>query len=198
MLCVCLGVRPNCRNSMDRFLSKPCLSFSNRCSRVARADKGKPIERWGRKASGLRTQIHDSGVASDETSGTSANDQGALSDVGLRLYHGFFVPGDYVSSLLSAHAPRVAQFLGLDAVGHGSVLSGLISGVVWLGAIVLIVAAGKLVRDLDRTLTAAIGRVYQELRRIEGVVDEAAAHCLSIPLAQAAGATGENASLRAG
>jgi DNA-binding MarR family transcriptional regulator len=103
-------------------------------------------------------------------SGTSANDQGALSDVGLRLYHGFFVPGDYVSSLLSAHAPRVAQFLGLDAVGHGSVLLGLISGVVWLGAIVLIVAAGKLVRDLDRTLTAATGRLYQELRRIEGVV----------------------------
>ena len=70
----------------------------------------------------------------------SANVQSALIDAGLWLYHGFFVPGDYVSSILSTHAPRVGQFLGLGAVSHGSVLSGIISGVVWLGAIALICA----------------------------------------------------------
>jgi len=32
------------------------------CSTVG-ADKGKPIERWGRKASGLQTHVYDSGVA---------------------------------------------------------------------------------------------------------------------------------------
>ena len=84
----------------------------------------------------------------------SANVQSALIDAGLWLYHGFFVPGDYVSSILSTHAPRVGQILGLGAVGHGSVLSGIISGVVWLGAIALIVAACKVVHRLDRALTA--------------------------------------------
>ena len=29
-------------------------------------DKGKPVERWGRKTSGLRIRIYDSGVAKDE------------------------------------------------------------------------------------------------------------------------------------
>ena len=111
------------------------------------------VERWG----GLMSDI-------------SANGQSALIDFGLWLYHGFFVPGDHVLSILSTHAPRVAQFLGLDAVGHGSVLSGLISGVVWLGAIVLIVVASKLVRDLDRALTAFIGRLYQGLRRTGRIV----------------------------
>jgi hypothetical protein len=102
------------------------------------------------------------------TSDTSASAQSAVTDFGLWLYHGFFVPGDYVSSILSTHAPRVAQFLG--PVGHGSVLSGLISAVVWLGAIALIVAAWKLVRDIDRALTAFIGRLYQELRRSGRIV----------------------------
>jgi hypothetical protein len=104
------------------------------------------------------------------TSDMSANGQSALTDFALWLYHGFFVPGDYVSSILSTHAPRVAQFLGLGAVGHGSVVSGLISAVVWLGAIALIVAAWKLVRDIDRALTAFIGRLYQELRRSGRIV----------------------------
>ncbi len=100
----------------------------------------------------------------------SANGQNALIDVGLWLYHGFFVPGDHVLSILSTHAPRLAQFLGLDAVGHGSVLSGLISGVVWLGAAAFIVVACKLVRDLDRALTAFIGRLYRGLLRTGRVV----------------------------
>ena len=45
--------------------SCPRLSSAAGCSTVARADKGKPTERWGRKASGLRTQVYDGGVASD-------------------------------------------------------------------------------------------------------------------------------------
>src|SRR5262245_8926769 len=156
--------------SIDCILSKRCLSFGYRCSTFARADKGKPIERWGRKASGLRTHRSMTAGSPVIESSTSATDHNALSDVGFRLYDAFLVPGDYVSSLLSAHAPRVAQFLGFDSVVHGSVLSGVISAVVWLGAIVLIVAVGKLVRDLDRTLTAAMARLCYELRRIAGNV----------------------------
>ena len=111
------------------------------------------VERWG-------------GLMSD----MSANGQSALIDLGLWLYHGFFVPGDHVLSILSTHAPRVAQFLGLGAVGHGSVLSGLISGVVWLGATAFIVVACKLVRDLDRALTAYIGRLHEGLLRTGRIV----------------------------
>lgn len=100
----------------------------------------------------------------------SANVQSALIDAGLWLYHGFFVPGDYVSSILSTHAPRVGQILGLGAVGHGSVLSGIISGVVWLGAIALIVAACKVVHRLDRALTAYIVCLYEGLQRTGRIV----------------------------
>ncbi|HEY4644652.1 MAG TPA: MarR family winged helix-turn-helix transcriptional regulator [Steroidobacteraceae bacterium] len=99
-----------------------------------------------------------------------ASVQSALIDVALWLYHGFFVPGDYVSTVLSTHAPRVAQFLGLGAAGQGSVLSGIISAVVWLGAIVLFVVACKLVRDFDRAVTAFIERLYQGLQQTGRVV----------------------------
>jgi DNA-binding MarR family transcriptional regulator len=106
-------------------------------------------------------------VAEDAVSG---NVQSALISAGLWLYHGFFVPGEYVSSILSTHAPRVEQFLGLGALGYGSVLSGIISGVVWLGAIALIVAACKVVRKLDRALTAYIVRLYEGLQRTGRIV----------------------------
>ncbi|MGH8177534.1 MAG: hypothetical protein ACREV5_14840 [Steroidobacter sp.] len=89
----------------------------------------------------------------------SAEVQSALMDVAIWLYHGFFAPGD-----------RVGEFLALAAAGHGSVLSGLISAVVWLGAIILIVVVCKLIRDLDRALTAFVVRLYEELQRARRVV----------------------------
>ncbi|MGH8187380.1 MAG: hypothetical protein ACREUC_12535 [Steroidobacteraceae bacterium] len=101
---------------------------------------------------------------------TSADVQSALIDVALWLYDGFFVPGDHLLSLLSTHAPRVAKFLALGAAGHGSVLSGLISGVVWLGAIILIVVVCKLIRDVDRALAAFVASLYEGLRRTGRVV----------------------------
>jgi hypothetical protein len=41
--------------ALFRVLSNPSLSSVPACSTVIRADKGKLTERWGRKASGLRT-----------------------------------------------------------------------------------------------------------------------------------------------
>ena len=90
----------------------------------------------------------------------SADVQSALIDVALWLYHGFFVPGDHLLSLLSTNV----------AVGHASVLSGLISGVMWLGAIVLIVVVFKLIRALDRALTAFVRSLYEGLQRTGRVV----------------------------
>jgi DNA-binding MarR family transcriptional regulator len=99
-----------------------------------------------------------------------ADIQSASIDLALWLYHGFFIPGDYVLSLLNAHVPRVAQFLALDAADEGNMLRGLISALVWLLAIVLIAVAWKLVRDLDRALTAFVARLYEESQRTLRVV----------------------------
>ena len=83
----------------------------------------------------------------------SAELQSTLLEIALRLYRGFFLPGDQLSS-----------------VSPGSVQSGLISAVVWLGAIVLIVVMYRFVRDLDQALTAFIVRLYEEFRRAGRVV----------------------------
>src|ERR687896_32439 len=90
----------------------------------------------------------------------SADIQSALIDVALWLYHAFFVPGDQLLS----------KFPELDVAGHGRVASGLLSMVVWLGAIVLIVRVCRLVRDLDRALTALVLRLYEELQRAWRIV----------------------------
>jgi DNA-binding MarR family transcriptional regulator len=82
----------------------------------------------------------------------SAELQGALFDIALWLYHGFFVPGDQLSS------------------SPGSVQSGLISTAVWLGAMLAIIVICRSIRDLDQALTALIVRLYDESRRALRVV----------------------------
>lgn len=90
----------------------------------------------------------------------SADIQSALIDAALWLYHAFFAPGD--------------QFLGrfpeLDVAGHGRVVAGLISAAAWLGAIVLILGVVRLIRDVDRALTAFVARLREELLRAWRVV----------------------------
>ena len=83
----------------------------------------------------------------------SADLQQALIDIGLWLYRGFFLPGDQLAS-----------------VSPGGVQSGLISAVVWIGAIVSIVVIFRFIRDVDRALTAFIARAYEESRRAVRVV----------------------------
>lgn len=100
----------------------------------------------------------------------SADIQSALMDATHWLYHGFFVPGDRLLSFLGTYAPGVAKFLALDDAHHGGVLSGFISAVIWLGAIILIAVLYELIRELDRVLTAFVIRLYQELRRLLRVV----------------------------
>jgi DNA-binding MarR family transcriptional regulator len=85
----------------------------------------------------------------------SADIQSALIDAALWLYRAFFLPGERF----------LAKFPELDVAGHGAVVSGFISFAAWLGALVLIVAIYRFVRDLDRALTAFIRRLYEELLR---------------------------------
>jgi DNA-binding MarR family transcriptional regulator len=90
----------------------------------------------------------------------SADLQSALLDIVLWLYRGFFLPGDQLLS----------QLPGLHFAGHDRVVSGLVSALLWLAAIALLIAVWRLIRDLDRTLTAFIVRLYEELRRAAGVI----------------------------
>lgn len=83
-----------------------------------------------------------------------------LSDLGLWLYHGFFLPGDYVLASLRANAPGVAEWLEVSPVFHGSAQSALVSAAIWTGGIVLVVAMVKLIRDVDRALTAHVAGLY--------------------------------------
>lgn len=106
------------------------------------------------------------GVISD----VGATVQSALIDVGIWLYHGFFMPGDHLLSLVSTHSPRVAKFLALDSPDQGGALSGLISAVIWLAAIIFIAAICKLVRDLDRALAAFVSHLFEGSQRMGRVV----------------------------
>ena len=90
--------------------------------------------------------------------------QSALIDVLLWLYQAFFLPGERF----------LAKFPELDVAGHGRVVSGVLSTAVWTGAgtaamaevpIVLIVTLYRLIRDLDRALTAFVLRLREELQR---------------------------------
>lgn len=81
--------------------------------------------------------------------------QSALIDVVLWLYQAFFLPGERF----------LAKFPELDVAAHGRVVSGVLSTAVWIGAIVLIVTLYRLIRDLDRALTAFVLRLREELQR---------------------------------
>jgi DNA-binding MarR family transcriptional regulator len=90
----------------------------------------------------------------------NADIESTLIDIALWLYHAFSVPGDQFLS----------KFPELDVAGHGRVVSGLLSAAAWLGAILLIVALYRLIRDLDRTLTAFVRSLYEGLQRAWRVV----------------------------
>ena len=109
-------------------------------------------------------------VQSGHASDWSAVAQNALIDAGLWLHHGFCAPGDHLLATLNTHAPRVAQLVGIDAAGSGSVLSGCVSTVVWLCAIVLIAITWKLLRDIYWTVTAFARRLSEGVQRTGRVV----------------------------
>jgi DNA-binding MarR family transcriptional regulator len=86
--------------------------------------------------------------------------QNALIDFVLWLYQAFFAPGDRF----------LAKFPELDVAGHGRAVSALLSAAVWIGAIILIVTLYRLIRDLDRALTASVVRLREESQRAWRVV----------------------------
>ena len=104
-------------------------------------------------------------MESEQAGFLSADVQSALIDAGLRLYHGFCVPGDFLIATLSTDAPRVAETLSIEGAASGGMLSGFVSALVWLLAIVLIVLIWRLVWDIYFTVMAFARRLHEEMRR---------------------------------
>jgi hypothetical protein len=104
-------------------------------------------------------------VESEPTGFLSEDVQSTLIDAGLRLYHGFCVPGDHVIATLSIEAPWVAELLSIDGAAPSGMLSGFVSALVWLLAIVLIILTWRLIRDIYYTAMAFARRLHEELRR---------------------------------
>lgn len=92
-----------------------------------------------------------------------------LHDAGLWLFRMYFLPGDWVLSVLIVEAPSVARFLGLSAADHGGVLSGFLSGILWLGALIVLGTAYTFVREVDRAATARLAESYREACRLTRV-----------------------------
>jgi hypothetical protein len=101
-------------------------------------------------------------VESERASFLSADVQSALIDAGLRLYRAFCAPGDYLLATLSAHAPRAAELLAIDAAPDGGWLSGFLSALLWLVAIALL---WWLIRDIYFAVMAYARRLNEGVRR---------------------------------
>lgn len=77
----------------------------------------------------------------------------------------FFVPGNYVLSILVTKLPQLAQFLGLSSDDYSGVLSGFLSALVWLALAMLVGAAIELCRRAVRTVTRSIANLWRDLLR---------------------------------
>ncbi|HEX5463080.1 MAG TPA: hypothetical protein VFX20_24180, partial [Steroidobacteraceae bacterium] len=76
----------------------------------------------------------------------------------------FFLPGDWLIWAIAAHAPRVAALLGLSANDYDSMLSGFVSAMAWLAALLIAATAYTAVTDFGRTLARRIRRLYDDAR----------------------------------
>lgn len=88
--------------------------------------------------------------------------QFTVSDLPVWLSEAFFLPGDWLIWLTMRYAAPVAGFLELDTDDYGSVLSGSLSGLVWLALVMILVVAYRAVHNVDRALTSAVSIGYSE------------------------------------
>lgn len=95
----------------------------------------------------------------------NADGQFTLSDVWLWIVHVYFLPGDAVLWAALTYAPGLATFLELGPGSYHGLFTAMVSGGVWLVALVIIGVVYGLVRNLDQALTACVVRYYREWRR---------------------------------
>ncbi len=95
----------------------------------------------------------------------NADGQFTLSDVWLWVVHVYFVPGDAVLWMLLTYVPGLAIFLELGPGNYHGLFTALVSGGIWLVALIIAGVTYGLVRNLDQALTAVVVRYYREWRR---------------------------------
>lgn len=92
-----------------------------------------------------------------------ANDVPSLvTGIGQWLHHGFCFPGDY---MLSTYGPVLSRFVDLPVV-PGSTLAGVVAGVVWLSALILILKVCRWIYDAYITIAAYATRGQQASLRV--------------------------------
>ena len=95
----------------------------------------------------------------------NSDGQFTLSDVWLWIVHAYFLPGDAVLWVLLTYTPGLAAFLELGPGSYHGLFTAMVSGTVWLVALVIVGVVYGLVRNVDQALTALVIRYYLEWRR---------------------------------
>ncbi|HEY8518800.1 MAG TPA: helix-turn-helix domain-containing protein [Gammaproteobacteria bacterium] len=88
-----------------------------------------------------------------------------IGDVQAWLAELFFLPGDWLLWCLTTYTPAVGRFLEIGADDYGGVLSGFLSALLWLAALLGASFAYQGVRHVDEALTAMVVRAYAEATR---------------------------------
>lgn len=78
----------------------------------------------------------------------------------------FFLPGNYVLSILLTSVPQLAQVLGLGSDDYSGVLAGVLSAITWLTLVVLVGTAFELLRKLNRAVTSRVAAAYRGSLRL--------------------------------
>ena len=88
-----------------------------------------------------------------------------LSDLAQLLYRVFCLPGEYLAPMLLDHASAVLRLAGVPIVSADALVPWL-AGTAWIGSIVLVVLAWRLMRDLYITTRGYARRFHQGWKRI--------------------------------
>lgn len=88
-----------------------------------------------------------------------------ISDVWQWLADLVFLPGDAIIGLLLTYSPALADFLELSSADYGGPMSRIISAAAWFALLLAGLIVWRVIRSVDRFLTAYISGRYAELTR---------------------------------
>lgn len=91
----------------------------------------------------------------------------------------YFLPGDWLIWLAVTRAPFLADFLEVSTGDYGGLLSGFLSGSVWLAGFIGVLVVGHSVRVIDAMLTTRVRNSYDFLLRRIRVMTQLMKHRLT-------------------
>lgn len=102
-----------------------------------------------------------------------------ISDILPWLAQAYFLPGDWLIWLAVTRAPFIADFLEVSTGDYGGLLSGFLSGGVWLATFIGILLICHSVRVVDAVLTTRLRNAYDFLLRRIRVTTQLMKHRLT-------------------